>query len=186
METIAPHLFNSQLSDRVLWYDGDSSYDPSDILNRLTRGERTNSIFTTKLTNDIKKYNTVVSKSDEIKLKEVINQFNFDWNFDPAYQQIDVDDYVLTALEYEIEGLPKKQQVERIVRTEKELMMFTQRSLVPILQLMIYIVDKFEMNDVVWGVGRGSSVSSYVLYLIGIHDIDSVKFNLSIEDFLRD
>jgi DNA polymerase III alpha subunit len=40
-------------------------------------------------------------------------------------------------------------------------------------------------NSLVWGVGRGSSVASYVLFLIGIHKIDSIKYNLNIEEFLK-
>ena len=50
---------------------------------------------------------------------------------------------------------------------------------------MKYIVDTLRENKVLWGVGRGSSVSSYVLFLIGIHKIDSVKYNLPIEEFFK-
>ena len=35
------------------------------------------------------------------------------------------------------------------------------------------------------GVGRGSSVASYILYLIGVHRIDSIKYNLDWKEFLR-
>jgi DNA polymerase III alpha subunit len=51
--------------------------------------------------------------------------------------------------------------------------------------LCIYIIDPLRKNNSVWGVGRGSSVASYVLYLIGVHKIDSLFFDLDIEDFLR-
>ncbi len=40
-------------------------------------------------------------------------------------------------------------------------------------------------NEVIWGVGRGSSVASYVLYLIGIHKVDSMYYDLPINEFLR-
>ena len=40
-------------------------------------------------------------------------------------------------------------------------------------------------NNIVWGVGRGSSVSSYVLFLMGVHKVDSMKYNLDIKDFLK-
>jgi DNA polymerase III alpha subunit len=48
-----------------------------------------------------------------------------------------------------------------------------------------YLVDTLRENKVVWGVGRGSSVASYVLYLIGIHKIDSIKYDLDITEFLK-
>jgi DNA polymerase III alpha subunit len=50
---------------------------------------------------------------------------------------------------------------------------------------MIYLVDFMRENDIVWGVGRGSSVASYVLYLIGVHKIDSLYYDLDIAEFLR-
>jgi DNA polymerase III alpha subunit len=40
-------------------------------------------------------------------------------------------------------------------------------------------------NNILWGVGRGSSVASFVLYLIGIHRINSLFYNLPIEEFLK-
>jgi len=55
----------------------------------------------------------------------------------------------------------------------------------PLLKWMKYFVDTCRTNRVVWGVGRGSSVASYVLYLIGVHRIDSMKYNLDWQEFLR-
>ena len=40
-------------------------------------------------------------------------------------------------------------------------------------------------KNVLWGVGRGSSVASYALFLIGVHKIDSVKYDLDWREFLR-
>jgi len=34
-------------------------------------------------------------------------------------------------------------------------------------------------------VGRGSSVASYCLYLLGVHKINSLKFDLDIKEFLK-
>jgi DNA polymerase III alpha subunit len=51
---------------------------------------------------------------------------------------------------------------------------------------MKYIVDTLRKNQIVWGVGRGSSVASYALYLIGVHKIDSVKYDLPIGEFFKE
>jgi DNA polymerase III alpha subunit len=40
-------------------------------------------------------------------------------------------------------------------------------------------------RNIVWGVGRGSSVASYVLFLIGTHKVDSVKYELDFNEFLK-
>ena len=63
--------------------------------------------------------------------------------------------------------------------------LFKQNNMIPVLKTMKYVVDTLRKNNIVWGVGRGSSVSSYVLYLIGIHKIDSVKYALPIDEFFK-
>lgn len=70
-------------------------------------------------------------------------------------------------------------------RVNQEMDLYEERDLIPLLQLMMYLVNYFRENDVVWGVGRGSSVASYVLFLIGVHKIDPLKYGLSIDQFLK-
>jgi DNA polymerase III alpha subunit len=70
-------------------------------------------------------------------------------------------------------------------RVEQELEEYEKRGLYPLLRFMIYLVDTLRENDIVWGVGRGSSVASYVLYLIGVHRIDSIKYDLDYKEFFR-
>jgi hypothetical protein len=72
-----------------------------------------------------------------------------------------------------------------IERCETEMDMFEARGLIPVLQTMIYAIDNFRTRGIVWGVGRGSSVSSYVLFKIGVHKIDALKYNLDITEFLK-
>ena len=54
-----------------------------------------------------------------------------------------------------------------------------------LLRFLKYMVDKFRENTILWGVGRGSSVASYCLYLLGVHKINSLKYDLDIKEFLR-
>lgn len=72
-----------------------------------------------------------------------------------------------------------------MARVWEELDEFKERGMHNLLRYMIYLVDFMRENNIVWGVGRGSSVSSYVLYLIGIHKVDSIKYGLDINEFLR-
>jgi DNA polymerase III alpha subunit len=75
--------------------------------------------------------------------------------------------------------------VEIKQRVTDELTLFAKNDMIPVLKTMKYVVDTLRKNNIVWGVGRGSSVSSYVLYLIGIHKIDSIKYNLPIDEFFK-
>jgi DNA polymerase III alpha subunit len=71
------------------------------------------------------------------------------------------------------------------IRVDEEITAFIEHGMFDLLFCLKYIVDTLRTNNVVWGVGRGSSVSSYVLYLIGVHKIDSLKYNLDWREFLR-
>ena len=73
----------------------------------------------------------------------------------------------------------------QLQRVGQELLMYQERNLFPLLCYLKYLVDTMRENNIVWGVGRGSSVASYVLYLIGIHKIDSIYYDLDIEEFLK-
>ncbi len=75
-------------------------------------------------------------------------------------------------------------QIEK-ERVEEELAVFAEKGLISTLNVLKYIVDTLRANNVVWGVGRGSSVSSFVLFIIGIHKIHSIFYNLDYREFLR-
>jgi DNA polymerase III alpha subunit len=70
-------------------------------------------------------------------------------------------------------------------RVKEELNMYEERNLYPLLKHLIYLVDHFRKNGILWGVGRGSSVSSFCLYLIGIHKVNSLLYDLDIHEFLK-
>lgn len=70
-------------------------------------------------------------------------------------------------------------------RVAEELAAFKERNMIDLLRWLKYFVDTMRANNVVWGVGRGSSVASYILFLIGVHKIDSIKYNLDWQEFLR-
>lgn len=98
-----------------------------------------------------------------------------DWNIPAFYKILNVKTFLLAKCKTETE----------IERVNLEYAMFEERRLIPLLQFLIFIVDHMRDEDIVWGVGRGSSVASYSLYLIGVHRIDSIKYGLPIEEFLK-
>ena len=98
-----------------------------------------------------------------------------EWMFPLEYQQIDV----LTLL------LDKCKTQQEIDRVNEEYILYKDRDLVMLLRLFIFLVDYMRKNKFIWGVGRGSSVSSYILYLIGIHRVDSLKYGFDIKDYLK-
>jgi DNA polymerase III alpha subunit len=74
---------------------------------------------------------------------------------------------------------------EQTTRVSEELEAFIAHGMMDLLYYLKYLVDTLEEKEILWGVGRGSSVASYVLYLIGVHKIDSLAYNLDWREFLR-
>jgi DNA polymerase III alpha subunit len=74
---------------------------------------------------------------------------------------------------------------EETARVEMELKLFERHGMMNLLCFLKYLVDKLRENTILWGVGRGSSVASYCLYLLGIHKINSLKYDLDIREFLK-
>jgi DNA polymerase III alpha subunit len=97
------------------------------------------------------------------------------WHLPIEYLNMDIAQYVLDKCNTETE----------LQRAGEELIKFQERDMFPLLRYCKYLVDTMRKHNVVWGVGRGSSVSSYVLFLIGIHRINSIHYDLSIDEFLK-
>lgn len=74
---------------------------------------------------------------------------------------------------------------EEIARVVEELELFYQHNMIEVLKYLKYLVDTMRSNKIVWGIGRGSAVASYCLYLLGAHKINSLKYNLDIHEFLK-
>lgn len=173
----------TQLKSYDLWYDGDVVVKSSDIERFITKVP-SNRLFVDELTKDIKQFNALMSREDSIKVKDGPKQLDLNWDLPEHYKQLDVKKHLLSKLEQEVH-LSEDELEERFKRVLTEFKAFSKLDLINLLRCLIYIVDTFNKEGVVWGVGRGSSVSSYVLYLIGIHDIDSVLFDLPFKDFVK-
>ena len=146
---------------------------------------------------DIEKFNAAMREQYLPELTKYIaldvDQKTFDgalqseWFMPDEYKRLDVDDWCLRKL-MKIKNATRPDQILHTKdwdRTSQELTAFHERGMFPLLQYMIYLVDFMRENNIVWGVGRGSSVASYVLYLIGVHRIDSIKYELDWHEFLR-
>lgn len=104
---------------------------------------------------------------------DTIQQSN--WHMPDQYKHLDIAAHVLELCQTDAE----------LQRVGEELLLFQERDLFNLLRYLKYLVDVMRENQVVWGVGRGSSVASYVLYLLGVHRINSMYYDLDPHEFLR-
>ena len=97
------------------------------------------------------------------------------WFMPDKYKELDIAELVISRCT----------TPEQLQRCGEELLLYQERGLFNLLRYLVYVVDIMRDNHVIWGVGRGSSVSSYVLYLLGVHRIDSMYYDLDVGEFLR-
>jgi len=118
---------------------------------------------------------TAYQPVDYAGIEDFDRQHQSKWAMPDEYKNLDIAEWVLAQCSTE----------EQLQRVGQELLMFQDRNLFDLLKFMKYLVDTMRKNNIVWGVGRGSSVASYVLFLIGVHKIDSIYYQLDIEEFLK-
>lgn len=122
----------------------------------------------TKIT--LKKYTP-----SNVTISEFDQEMQSKWFMPQEYYSFDIAKWVLEQCKTE----------EELQRAGTELLEFNARNMLTLLQYLKYLVDTMRKNKVIWGVGRGSSVSSFVLYLIGVHRINSLYYDLDVNEFLK-
>lgn len=179
----------TQLNDRTLWFDGDMTVKPSqlhDIINDIDPN-LINRIKVDKIDDEIKSYNKLVSRDQRIDVKHECNPISPTWAIPEEYITINVLQYAKDKLDehHAEEQYSEDEYLDRLERMATEYKYFAKLKMIPILRTLIFVINTFERDGVVWGPGRGSGVSSYLLYLLGVHDVDSVFFELEISDFIK-
>ena len=126
----------------------------------------------------------ILNQKEITKFNRVVNDLNLDyqlvtnitneWFMPVEYGEFDIKHYVLSAA-----STP-----EEIERVHYEMAIFERADLINLLKLLKYLVDTFRSNNILLGVGRGSSTHSFVLYLLGIHKVNSLFYDLNFNEFL--
>jgi len=161
-------------------------YSKQDILDIIYQGNL-NALKTILVdidSNEFDRFNTAAKEAGVTILRQYhpldMSMTEFDhalqehWLMPDEYRQMDIEGFLVNVC--------PKENYQRLI---DELQEYRARNMTDLLRWLKYFVDTCRANKVVWGVGRGSSVASYVLYLIGIHRIDSIKYNLDWQEFLR-
>jgi DNA polymerase III alpha subunit len=182
-KAIKAHLLNTSIADRVLWYDGDSSFDAHRLLLLKSKYKVK---FVNEMNSLVQEYNKHVSKEKEIKVKTASRDISIEWTIPERFKNLDIFEHLVKMHGELMADCDQQELDKRELRLCQEIYKFKQLGLDDVLRAVIWIINSLTTNNVVWGVGRGSSVSSYVLYVIGVHDVDSFQYGLNIDDFLHE
>lgn len=166
---------------------GNVIFDIEGLVDHMMRGNEFTDEFQTLPSEEILQFNRLCREldhpEDQVAIYEepicTVEEWDKDhqsqWYTPEEFANIDVRDWLLD----------KCSTVEQIQRVIDEWDLFVEREMEPVLRHLIYLIDHFRKNKIVWGVGRGSSVSSYCLFLIGVHKVDSMRYNLDPREFLK-
>jgi DNA polymerase III alpha subunit len=119
--------------------------------------------------------NTVKYVETDVSVENFDDAAQQIWYMPDEYKTLDIAQFVLNQC----------QNDEELQRAGQELLLYQERNMFVLLQYLKYLVDTMRDNNIVWGVGRGSSVASFVLFLLGVHKINSLFYQLDIDEFLK-
>lgn len=168
---------------------GDALLNETDIVRGLYSGKITaSSLINVDDPTLLNQFNSSIDKNaDSIKhlnfyqepncsVEENDKKNQASWLIPKEYKELDIAGWLLDQCQTE----------EQSLRVIEELELYVQHNMIDVLLCIKYLVDYMREHTIVWGVGRGSSVASYCLYLIGIHKVDSIKYQLDIKEFLKE
>ncbi len=176
-----------KLQGRKIDNFGNVIFDRDGLIDILMSGDDIKNLISDNEDETILKYNYWCEYFDDannkqrlyetpslpIELFDSINQS--EWFMPDEYKTLDV----LSWLE------DKCKTNKELDRVYLEWEMFKERNMENVLRFLIYLISHFREKNIVWGVGRGSSVASYCLYLIGVHKINSIEYELDPTEFLK-
>ena len=164
---------------------GQMIFDQADLVNQLMQGNRQFTGYTVDssvnlstavdILENIPDFEIYNKDVENISTEQFDQQCQQNWYMPEEYKTLDIAEFVLSQCNNDNE----------LQRCGQELLLYQERNLFDLLRYLKYLVDTMTQNQVIWGVGRGSSVASYVLYKLGVHCIDSLYYNLDITEFLR-
>lgn len=173
---------STPLADRELRYDGVSIVAPELVPALLLEGVPLSALRVTRETRDVRQHNANCDDKVTITFDEPVS-LDLTWNLPAAYLNLTMQD-ISELLHAEVAR--DELETERRQRLDAELKAFEASGGLPVLQTICYVIDTFREKGQLWGVGRGSSCASYVLFLMGLHCVDPVRWRIPIEEFLHD
>jgi DNA polymerase III alpha subunit len=137
---------------------------------------------------EIEQFNANVPAEEEIGPATDPVKIDLAWQLPDEYRDLDltlrvVDDLDRLTKELNYTSLETTHACARIA---KEMIEINRRGMQEFMRTVVYVLDTFRKNGVVWGVGRGSSCASYILFVLGLHAVDCLRLDVPLEEFFHD
>lgn len=163
------------LKNRILWWDGMIEVDPLIIPSLLLEHIDIDKIVSLERTVDTEIYEKITNKS-------IVGKSNATIPISIPLFPTNVDLYQILECEIVKRELDER-YTQRVIEEFKEI---EKRNLHNLFKCMHYLVNVLKSKNILWGVGRGSSCASLILYLLDVHMVDPIEFNIPLEEFFHD
>lgn len=174
----------SELKNRILWYDGTNQVEPEDVPQLILDGVPLSKIVVNSLNEDLITFNSL--EDVEFPLNKTANiDFDMSWDIPQKYKSINLQDYIFEKLNARIN--PADENYSRYAnRMTEELKCISDKQVDDLFKCLIYVTEMLLKSDTVLGVGRGSSCASLFLFILGLHKVDPVKYQIPLSEFFHD
>ena len=180
----------TELAGRTLRFDGVSVIEPGELARFLLLGVPPSKLRVTEETEDVRTLNEQASDEDRVPVDGDEPIIDLSWQLPPEYANLNINTYFANLF------FDEQKQAElaysptvfdaAVDRIGAELMEIEKRGMTEFFRTVVYILDKLREHKVVWGVGRGSSCASYLLFLAGLHVVDCVTMEVPLDEFFHD
>ena len=168
---------NTALNNRILRADGSMIVQPDDLEEMFLRQIPLDKLFVSVASPVVSRFNSMSDEQIQVLTDERI-ELSLDWKIPEDIKAINLDQFIHELCDDDDEI--------GAIRITNEYQEFKRRDLIMFLKTVIFIIDRFRRNNVIWGVGRGSSCASYLLFKLGLHSVNPLKYNIPYSEFFHD
>lgn len=167
-----------ELNSRIITDGGESILKPEGFINQLMEGNIPLSGENNPLFQEFNSMLKLYDKDYRVELKT------------PEDESQEFHKSCQSKWFYQTDGLfeillSKCKDESQITRLCEEWIVFEEYDLVGMLGCLHKVITILREQNILIGVGRGSGVASFVLFLIGAHSINPIKYNLDFNEFLK-
>lgn len=142
-------------------------------------------------TAEIESFNAQVTEAEQIRLEapEPVS-LDMSWRLPEEYRTLNLENRIVGEFMKRQDELLRKYGVEKyddaVMRIAAEFEQIQKRGMTEFMRTIIYVLDTFRKEGIIWGVGRGSSCACYILFVLGLHSVDCVQHEIPLEEFFHD
>jgi len=142
-------------------------------------------------TPEIESFNAQVTEAEHIRLEapEPVS-LDMTWRLPDEYRNLNLENRIVGEFMKRQDELLRKYGVEKyddaVVRIAAEFEQIEKRGMTEFMRTIIYVLDTFRKEGIIWGVGRGSSCACYILFVLGLHSVDCIQHEIPLEEFFHD